>query len=38
MPWPSMKKRLVIEMADFNQKLIEKCVALKEKRAKFIFK
>ena len=34
----SMEKRLVTEMTDFNQKVIEKFAGLKERRAKFMFK
>lgn len=34
----SMEKRLVTEMTDFNQKVIEKFASQKERRAKFIFK
>lgn len=34
----SMEKRLVCEMTDFNQKVIEKFAGLKERRAKFMFK
>ncbi|XP_016394516.1 uncharacterized protein LOC107728744 [Sinocyclocheilus rhinocerous] len=34
----SMKKRLLTEMTDFNQKVIEKCASQKERRANFIFK
>ncbi|XP_040195002.1 zinc finger MYM-type protein 1-like isoform X2 [Rana temporaria] len=34
----SMEKRVVTEMTDFNQKVIEKFASQKERRAKFIFK
>ncbi|XP_009291966.1 zinc finger MYM-type protein 1 [Danio rerio] len=34
----SIEKRLVTEMTDFNQKVIEKFASQKERRAKFIFK
>ncbi|XP_060778845.1 zinc finger MYM-type protein 1-like isoform X2 [Neoarius graeffei] len=34
----SMEKRLVTEMMDFNQKVIEKFASQKERRAKFMFK
>ncbi|KAJ8375276.1 hypothetical protein SKAU_G00058560 [Synaphobranchus kaupii] len=34
----SVEKRLVTEMTDFNQKVIEKFAGLKERRAKFMFK
>lgn len=34
----SMEKRLVLEMTDFNQRVIEKFAAQKERRAKFLFK
>ncbi|XP_008273895.1 zinc finger MYM-type protein 1-like [Stegastes partitus] len=34
----SMEKRLVCEMTDFNQKVIEKFAGLKERRAQFMFK
>lgn len=33
----SMGKRLVTDMADFNQRVIDKFAALKERRAKFLF-
>ena len=34
----SMEKRLVCEMTDFNQRVIEKFAGQKERRAKFLFK
>lgn len=34
----SMEKRLVTEMTDFNQKVIDRFAGLKERRAKFMFK
>ncbi|KAI2646079.1 Zinc finger MYM-type protein 1 [Labeo rohita] len=34
----SIEKRLVTEMTDFNQKVIEKFASQKERRAKFVFK
>ncbi|KAI7797202.1 hypothetical protein IRJ41_020220, partial [Triplophysa rosa] len=34
----SMEKRMVTEIIDFNQKVIEKFASQKERRAKFIFK
>lgn len=34
----SMEKRLVTDMVDFNQRVIDKFAALKERRAKFLFK
>jgi hypothetical protein len=34
----SMEKRLVTEMTDFNQRVIEKFAGQKERRAKFMFK
>ncbi|KAL1279200.1 hypothetical protein QQF64_025873 [Cirrhinus molitorella] len=34
----SMEKRLVIEITDFNMKVIEKFASQKERRAKFLFK
>lgn len=34
----SMEKRLVTEITDFNQKVIEKFAGQKERRAKFLFK
>lgn len=34
----SMEKRLVNEMADFNQKVIDRFASLKDRRAKFLYK
>lgn len=34
----SMEKRLVTEMTDFNQRVVEKFAGQKERRAKFMFK
>ncbi|XP_062268110.1 zinc finger MYM-type protein 1-like [Platichthys flesus] len=34
----SMEKRLVTDMIDFNQKVIERFASLKERRAKFLYK
>lgn len=34
----SMERRIVTEMSDFNQRVIEKFANLKERRAKFLYK